>query len=275
MKSFYQNWKLDQDLPVVVFQSKDLSFYPHFHTEVEFVYVVSGQILIGANEEKRLLGEGDMAVFGSNDIHYFDSKDLSSSAIVVIFRPELVGKALNWPADFRFDSPFISGSLPELRSVKAILSRILEEMNARAPGYRLLVQAGLLELCGLLERHLPVRSLERGAQDRTSTGKRRVQRMLSYIEEHYQEDLSVESMCKEFGMEPSYFCRTFKKSIGMNFRTYLNSIRVMNAAGKLEHSDASITEIALECGFGSVRTFNRVYRELRGGAPSDIRKAKK
>lgn len=275
MKSFYQNWKLDHDLPVLVFQSRDLSFYPHFHTEVEFVYVVSGRILIGANDEKRLLGEGDMAVFGSNDIHYFDSKDLSSRMIVVIFRPELVGKALNWPAEFRFDSPFISGALPGLQSVKAILDRILEEMNGKAPGHRLIVQAGLLELCGLLERHLPARPLECGSQNRTSTGKRRVQRILSYIEEHYQEDLSVESMCREFDMEPSYFCRTFKKAIGMNFKTYLNSIRVLNAAGKLEHSDASITEIALDCGFGSVRTFNRVYRELRGGAPSDLRRAKR
>ncbi|GIP55398.1 AraC family transcriptional regulator [Paenibacillus vini] len=274
MKTFYQNWKLDQELPMVIHQSIDLSFYPHFHAEVEFVYVESGSILVGANEDKRLLKQGDMAIFGSNDIHYFDSKDLASNMIVVIFHPELVGKSVSWPGDFRFESPFIPADQPGLQTVKAILNRILREKKEAKPGHRLLIQASLLELCAIMQRHLPVHALERESQERIATRKIRIQRILSFIEEHYQEDLSVEAMCVQFGMEPSYFCRMFKKSIGMNFRTYLNTIRVLNATRRLEISDASITDIALDCGFGSVRTFNRVYRELQGCPPSEVRRRK-
>ncbi|MBQ4897638.1 helix-turn-helix transcriptional regulator [Paenibacillus sp. Marseille-P2973] len=274
MKTFYQNWKLDQELPMVIHQSTDLSFYPHFHAEVEFVYVESGSILVGANEDKRLLKQGDMAIFGSNDIHYFDSKDLASNMIVVIFHPELVGKSVSWPGDFRFESPFIPADQPGLQTVKAILNRILREKKEAKPGHRLLIQASLLELCAIMQRHLPVHALERESQERIATRKIRIQRILSFIEEHYQEDLSVEAMCVQFGMEPSYFCRMFKKSIGMNFRTYLNTIRVLNATRRLEISDASITDIALDCGFGSVRTFNRVYRELQGCPPSEVRRRK-
>lgn len=275
MKSFYQNWKLDQELPMVIHRSTDLSFYPHFHAEVEFVYVESGSILVGANEEKRLLKQGDMAIFGSNDIHYFDSKDLASSMIVVIFHPELVGKSVSWPGDFRFESPFISADQTGMQTVKAILNRILREKKEAKPGHRLFIQASLLELCAMLQRHLPVHALERESQERIASRKIRIQRILSFIEEHYQEDLSVEAMCVQFGMEPSYFCRMFKKAIGMNFRTYLNSIRVLNATRQLEINDASITDIALNCGFGSVRTFNRVYLEFQGCPPSEVRKGKK
>lgn len=259
---------------MVIHQSTDLSFYPHFHAEVEFVYVESGSILVGANEDKRLLKQGDMAIFGSNDIHYFDSKDLASNMIVVIFHPELVGKSVSWPGDFRFESPFIPADQPGLQTVKAILNRILREKKEAKPGHRLLIQASLLELCAIMQRHLPVHALERESQERIATRKIRIQRILSFIEEHYQEDLSVEAMCVQFGMEPSYFCRMFKKSIGMNFRTYLNTIRVLNATRRLEISDASITDIALDCGFGSVRTFNRVYRELQGCPPSEVRRRK-
>ncbi|WP_410767894.1 helix-turn-helix domain-containing protein [Fontibacillus sp. BL9] len=272
MKSFYQNWKLDQDLPMVVHHSKDLTFYPHFHAEVEFIYVESGSIFVGVNEDKRLLQQGDMAIFCSNDIHYFDSRDRSSEMIIVIFHPELIGKAVSWPGDFAFESPFITGELPELQPIKSLLNRILQEKSDAKTGHRLFIQACLLELCGLLQRHLPVHATERGSQARIASKRARIQQILSFIEEHYQDDLSVDVMCGQFGMEPSYFCRTFKKAIGMNFKTYLNSIRVLNAMRKLADSDASITEIALECGFGSIRTFNRVYRELQGASPSDLRR---
>ncbi len=275
MKTFYQNWKLDQELPMVIHQSADLSFYPHFHAEVEFIYVESGSILVGTNEDKRLLKQGDMAIFGSNDIHYFDSKDLTSSLIIVIFHPELVGKSGSWPGDFRFESPFIPANQPGLQTVNALLDRIRQEKREGKPGHRLLIQAGLLELCAMLQRHLPVHALERESQERIASRKIRIQRILSFIEEHFQDDLSVEAMCVQFQMEPSYFCRTFKKAIGMNFKTYLNTIRVLNATRRLEISDASITDIALDCGFGSVRTFNRVYRELQGRSPSEVRRGKK
>ncbi|MEF2964828.1 AraC family transcriptional regulator [Paenibacillus sp. M1] len=272
MRSFYQNWKLDQNLPLAIFQSKDMSFYPHFHAEVELVYVESGSIIVGVNEEKRQLKQGDMAICGSNDIHYFESKGLSSTVIITIFHPDLVGKSATWPAEFRFQSPFVSAGRPELEPIHPLLRRIWQEKSEAKPGYPLFVQSGLLELCGLLQRHLPVRSPENGSGSRTASKKVRIQQILSYIEEHSHEDLSVDEMSERFRMEPSYFCRTFKKAIGMNFKTYLNTIRVLNATRKLENSEASITDIALECGFGSVRTFNRVYKELQGYPPSVRRK---
>lgn len=272
MKSFYQHWKLDHDLPMAIHRATNLSFYPHFHTEVEFIYVESGSIVVGVNEDKRLLHQGDMAICSSNDIHYFDSKDRSSRVIFVIFHPEMVGRSMNWPSDFRFASPFISRDHPGFGRVEQLLHRILQEKSEEEPGYRLLIQASLLELCGTLQRHLPLHPQEKGSLTRISSKRARMQQILSYIEEHYQEELSVEQISGHFRMEPSYFCRTFKQAIGMNFKTYLGTVRVLNAKNKLENTDDTITEIALECGFGSIRTFNRVYKDLQGHPPSALRR---
>ncbi len=275
MNSFYQNWKLDQGLPMVIHRSADLDFYPHFHAEVEFVYVESGEIRIGVNKESRLLGQGDMAVIGSNDIHFYDSRGLNSVIIIAIFHPEMVGKALGWPAGVRFASPFICGRQHDLAPlIHPLLERTLREKRDALRGHELFIQASLAELCGTLLRQLDIISVP-PAQDEADPGRDRIQQILSYIENHYREDLSVETISAHFQMGPSYFCRMFKKNVGMNFKTFLHTIRVHSAKRMLENSAASITEIALECGFGSIRTFNRVYREFQGHSPSAYRKETK
>lgn len=271
MKSFYQNWKLDYELPLVIHWGNNLTFYAHYHSEIEFIYVEEGSILVGVNEEKRLLTQGDMVICCSNDIHYFESKETFSKVIILIFKPEMISLSVNWPNDFSFVSPFIPGGHPAFTHIRQLLHDIMEEKANAKPGYQMFIKAGLLELCGTLQRSWPTQSLNHSSRSRLETKRARIQQILSYIEENYQDDLSVEMISAHFQMEPSYFCRTFKSAVGMNFKTYLNTIRVLTAERKLISSDASIMDIALECGFNSIRTFNRVYKELKGCVPSSSR----
>ena len=83
MKSVYQNWNMDAELPLEIYRISNLSFYPHFHNELEFVYVERGDIIVGVNEEKRRLQAGDMVICCSNDIHYYESKDLESKTFML------------------------------------------------------------------------------------------------------------------------------------------------------------------------------------------------
>ncbi|MCM3702118.1 AraC family transcriptional regulator [Paenibacillus macerans] len=271
MKFFYQNWKLDPDLPMNIFRSQNISFYPHFHAEIEIIYVESGSLLIGVNEEKRQVNQGDIVICSSSDIHYFDSRDQPSQVLILLFKPEWIGPVKGWPQDFRFASPFISDKDPRFQPIKPCLDRIFRERAGARPGYQMLMKAGVLEVCGTLLRHLETRRMDTGAKEKLESRRARIQQILSYIEEHYHEELNVSFMSRQFHMEPSHFSRTFKSAIGMNFKTYLNSIRVLTAEQKLQTSDLSIMEIALECGFTSIRTFNRVFKELRGYIPSTLR----
>jgi AraC-like DNA-binding protein len=271
VKSFYQNWKLDPELPMDIYQSKNITFYPHFHAEIEFIYVRSGAIRIGVNEEIRLLRQGDMVICGSNDIHYFDSRELESEIIILICKPEWITMTKSWPSDFRFTSPYIPAGTPGLETVKTILDELIQEKDEKKPGYPLLLKAGILKLCGSLQRALDTLPMDRTTKEKYESRRARMQQILSYIEDHYREELNVEVMAKRFSMEPSHFSRSFKAAIGMNFKTYLNTVRVLSAEHQLLTSELSIMEIALECGFSSIRTFNRVFKELRGYVPSSLR----
>ncbi|MGG3454399.1 AraC family transcriptional regulator [Paenibacillus sp. FSL R7-0216] len=271
MKSFYQNWKLDPELPMDIYQSTNITFYPHFHAEIEFIYVISGAIRIGVNEESRMLRQGDMVVCGSNDIHYFDSRGLESEIMILICKPEWITMTKSWPLDFRFTSPYIPANTPGLERVQKILEELIREKNERQPGYPLLLKAGIARLYGSLQRYVDTHPMDRSTKEKYESRRARMQQILSYIEDHYREELNVAVMAERFSMEPSHFSRSFKAAIGMNFKTYLNTVRVLSAEHQLLTSDLSIMEIALECGFSSIRTFNRVFKELRGNIPSSLR----
>ncbi|GGF83631.1 AraC family transcriptional regulator [Paenibacillus aceti] len=271
MISVYQNWNMDAELPLVIHRIVNLSFYPHFHNEIEFVYVEKGEMVVGVNEERRLLRAGDMVICCSNDIHYYESKDAESEVFMLICKPELIGTAKSWPVDFRFASPFIDSTPSELSRVRHLMLQILQEKESAITGYPMYIKSYLLELFGTLCRHLPTVPFERSSNQRFESKRAKFQQIITFIEANYSLDLSVEMMSERFEMNPSHFCRSFKKVIGMNFKTYLNTIRVLMAEHMLVNTHASITDIALECGFGSIRTFNRVYKELKGCSPSDTR----
>jgi transcriptional regulator GlxA family with amidase domain len=68
------------------------------------------------------------------------------------------------------------------------------------------------------------------------------------------------------------FCRTFKGTFGQSFKSYLNSIRVRNAAELLKNTHLNVTEITYFVGFGSVVNFERVFKDIHGATPLEYRR---
>ena len=71
-------------------------------------------------------------------------------------------------------------------------------------------------------------------------------------------------------MSEAYFSRFFKRISGMTFSMYLNHIRVNRAIDLINNTDLSMTEIAMTCGFETIRNFNRVFRQITGYAPREL-----
>ena len=93
-----------------------------------------------------------------------------------------------------------------------------------------------------------------------------------YIQENCTNELFLEDVANHAGFSPFYFSRIFKNATSYPFTEYLNLQRVKHAQSLLAESELSITEICYQSGFKSSSTFNRVFRQLRGIAPSEYRK---
>ena len=96
--------------------------------------------------------------------------------------------------------------------------------------------------------------------------------VVSHIEEKYMKHITLEKAASMACMNKFKFCRVFKERYGQTFITYLNSIRVKNAAELLRNNNLSITEIAYFVGYGSVVHFDRVFRSTYGIPPREYRK---
>ncbi len=280
MKAYHENRFYHSTLPFSCDYSHNLNFLAHWHNDLELMYVCEGSIRMGINLESRVLHKGDMAICSSGDIHYYDSSDCESTILLLIFNPQLIGSPGGWPKDVRLTSPFITAGDPDTNTAAGIqlLSRasqlilqLNQESEAELPQHELFITGMLYELCGLILRHLPCEPADQKKDKRRMTSMKIMQAVLDYLETHYSSMITLEDAAKQADMSLFYFSRFFKSTTGMSFISYLNHIRVNKAEEMLLNTDKSIIDIALDCGFTNVRTFNRVFKQFRHNTPSSLR----
>ena len=96
--------------------------------------------------------------------------------------------------------------------------------------------------------------------------------MINFVEENYAHDSSLRALSEATSHHYVYLSRYFKSYTGISFIDYVNSYRVNEACYLIENSHGSILEIAYECGFDSLRNFNRVFKKIKGLTPTEYKK---
>ncbi|WP_274651972.1 AraC family transcriptional regulator [Paenibacillus humicola] len=279
MKAAFEVQNQYEEIQMDICILSDLHALAHWHVDVELVYVIEGAVQMGINEEQRVLQAGDIGICCSNDIHFFSS-EISNSVILIKCLPEYIDGYGTWQKNHIFNSPFIEaksvgqpGGLDRdvYDNMKALFHSLFREMNDHRDFYKLFAKSKLLELCGLMLRHLPKQECETKREQSDSSIKL-VQESLRYIEKNVMNNPSLEEIARTMNISPYYFSRIFNKVIGMNLKAYQNMLRLNKAENMIVCDKAPITDIAYQCGFNSIRTFNRCFRLVKGYSPSDLRK---
>lgn len=102
--------------------------------------------------------------------------------------------------------------------------------------------------------------------------RKEVVRALSYIEEHYREDINLDDIARYVCVSKTYFSSMFKKETGENFSLYLLDFRLEKACELLRQSEEKIYNIAYDVGFQSHNYFNNIFKERYGMTPKEYRK---
>ena len=95
--------------------------------------------------------------------------------------------------------------------------------------------------------------------------------ILSFIEGHYMEELSMKNVARAMNYSDAYFCKLFKQCFRVNFSAWLNEFRVEKAKEMLLQSRMSIREISLACGYTDANYFARVFKRITGQTPTEYR----
>ncbi len=100
----------------------------------------------------------------------------------------------------------------------------------------------------------------------------RLREVITYVEKHFQEPVTLQDMADLLGIGKEYFCRFFKKNMGMSFLQYVNEVRITHIYQDLIHTDTPVYELMEENGFTNQKLFNKTFRTLYGCTPSAVRK---
>ncbi|HPI14078.1 MAG TPA: AAA family ATPase [Spirochaetota bacterium] len=146
-----------------------------------------------------------------------------------------------------------------------MVSRAFSESDAEI--VRTLVAQSLLAARALgrgAGQREPARSEE---PDKNPAAGEKIDSVRRYIEAHYTNYMSRETLATVSGLNPDYLCRQFKLRAGKTPMEYLCEVRVREAARRLARGDARVIDVALDVGFESLRTFNREFRRIMGHSP--------
>ena len=93
-----------------------------------------------------------------------------------------------------------------------------------------------------------------------------------YIDHNFKKQINLDGLSEQFHFSPSYLSRLFHQNKGITIKKYLNQQRVKYAIYLLQNSNLAIKEVSYNCGFINITHFNRVFKDVTGKAPSQIKK---
>lgn len=138
-------------------------------------------------------------------------------------------------------------------------------------GFRLKTESVVLDILFLLVQHFAYPVYGEGDRQ-ASEGSQRIQEILDYIDTHYREEMPLGRIADHFSLSREYFSRLFRRLVGMSFYQHLTRVRISHFHHDLVTTDTPIMQLLEENGIANYKTFGKVFREMYGFSPREIRK---
>ena len=246
----------------------------HWHEAMEILFCLNGSVCVHIEHEHLTLQRNQLIVFDSKEFILF----ILILSYICSYVSMLIKKQLSvyCPNLELYHIKCRPVSLDDSKSTQYIhlcqLAHDLTRTNVenkntsamRSDGTALLMLADLI-------RYFSVYSLP-GTTTGTGQSNDILRKIISYVNEHYTEKLSLEEVANQVGFSREYFCRFFKQHMGITFLRYLNEVRISHAGRILMNTDKSISEVMQESGFTNQTYFLTVFsKRFYGMTPRQAR----
>ncbi len=254
---FYQNTHKLSPEYFIVERKSDFAFPLHLHRHYEAIIIDEGDMLVQVNCDEYIIHKGECIFIMSNQPHSLKTVGHSKHTLF-IFSPEFVQQFTNCVINLLPENPVFNA---EMHLIPSIAVNINNDTNI------IKVKGFLYYLCGCFRQHTNF-TPSNNNYSKTLL----LQQILEYIDVHFKEECTLSKMSDDLGYDYSYLSKLFMKYIGMNFTSFITHIRINNACDMLLNSNDRIVDIALLCGYTSLRSFNRNFVAILGMTPNEYRK---
>ena len=244
----------------------------HWHRAVELVYFVQGQVTCKFNHGTIHGEPGQMHIINSHEVHETRCSRDAKYLVVHILPSAMCRYVANFDM-LHFSlahDPEDAEKAAAYESLRGHLEEIYRQ-HCNPASCRLEQHARLFAAAAILVRHFST-PLAIEETELIRSDMNRLEPVLEHVQLHHDEELPLDWAADTMGLNREYFCRLFKKNMGISYLQYLNQVRAAAVCKDLEVSDDPIGEIAQRHGFTDSKMMNQYFRELYGCTPSEKRK---
>lgn len=259
---FEESNRATKDYPFLI-EHSDVKYIPHFHDETEIVFILEGALNITLEDTSFILKKGDICIITPEIIHNLHSFESNKSFVIKLFPIIDV-------SNIRLFEPILKEGDKNYHIIKGLVSEIIRENSEKKPGYELAVNINAEKILLMILRNLKHTKLETGAKIKQTNKSELLNSVTYFLEAHYADEFSLEDVAKSLQYTKSYFCHRFKDVTGVTFWKYFTLFRLEKAIQKMkDFPNKRYTEIAGECGFKNIRSFNQSFKEYYRCSPRE------
>lgn len=276
--SYYQN--ATKDFHAAYFTQPIDALKPHAHDYYQLYFVEEG--VIGHYMEKVCgkLHKGDVFILPPNMQHYIEKQSDQIGFYSISFTETYFpahDRGTSFLSDFLYylkqqtpDTicPAISLNAEQYGMVRQLLQQICQEFRQKKPGFQEIIYHNLATTLSLVARsyYKTVPSIS------YLTAQQKVMQAVEFINVHYAEDITLESIVAGSQISKANFCKLFSGLAGMTFNQFLHTRRIEKAR-ELIFEGYKIAQVSTLCGYKDFSTFFRNFKKITGISPTDYKAA--
>lgn len=248
----------------------------HRHSDIEILFILNGSARVTYDRQERILYPLDFIVIEGNRIHK-----------VIFAPPQTMGICIHISMDYmkRYIPDIdlyhivcpVADKTPEQEISEKLLMESMRDLTVlyveHRPSYELRCCGRVMEILSELIDHFSTPVTEKlSVKSRNSIS--RLETICSYAKKHYKEQISLSDAAGEMGLNKEYFCRFFKKNMGISFGNYIIQLRLGHIYQDLIHTEDTVQELMERHGFFNQKLFYQKFKETYNCTPLQLRKMK-
>ncbi|MCQ6558610.1 AraC family transcriptional regulator [Paenibacillus mendelii] len=242
---------------------------PHAHDYVQIWYVSKGTFKHIIQGREYTMMKGSMFVVPPYAVHgfEFDTDKLE------IYGCEFHSEFFDYPCRISqlTEIPKLTLSGANVHRIQMLFQDMVDEYEGSKDYYEFVLKGSLLKLLSYINR-------ENGQNtgtlqdDKSDKYWPNINRAVEYIQQHYDEEIRLDYICKYSKISKTYFCHLFKSFTGKTFNDYLTDVRINKSTEFLLQSDLTVTDVCYGVGFNDLTYFSKTFKKYTGVSPSIFKK---
>ena len=263
-KKIVQDEEFPAQMQTHCHKTRSWEFTRHWHEHVELQYVLEGSARFQVEQQQYEANAGTLIIANSNELHWGCCETAPFLGRALIFRMDAFSKEMDE------ENLVFANVIRDDPKIRTYLDQIWKEAQQALPGGKAACKALLIQLLVYLRRNYVVQTLTKEESCRKKREQERLQKVIAYIEQHYTETISNQTLADVLYLSKGRFEHLFRECLGVSPLQYINELRLKKAMSLIKGSSYSVTEIASAVGFADYNHFGRLFRKYYGCAPRQI-----